>query len=482
MTTHSPSAVTIHQPIRLLGRKLTADVFPDRVYFAFGSGRLTYDCVSCGAKCCHGHGYLLNQDVELERQLARSPSVALFFERGKEGEGANQYLVKNCPSGCFFLTSSGMCGVQIDHGYDAKPETCRLFPFNNLRWLDGYLIVRPHPNLCPLEIVGGKEVNKRSEHHELLEAMCLKPIQNGIDQCETSYESPGAAIAAERRIVALSEEFLAKGDYLSFTVAQTAAVGQSTVKGMGEKTGEDVHRYAADVCRLLRIPGTVFDNDHVSRTMIAMTPYLRSQLVFSDCGAAASGARIEISVERVPLALLSLYLIVSTAASIGPTAPHFQTVTRLYDDFLPLLILFAHLHDSMVWHAEAPVPFPAWDSPDLQRRYMRIIRALQPGPARKRPARLYDILHEHAMPEDADGLIFLKELARGLFGHLKVHGNHNKWTERVDVRVRIQSAIHRWALGHIDEGVLGSLYARTRNHRGNSAKARDAGASVGGGS
>jgi hypothetical protein len=33
--------------------------------------------------------------------------------------------MKNCPPACFFLDNDGLCGIQVEHGYDAKPETCR---------------------------------------------------------------------------------------------------------------------------------------------------------------------------------------------------------------------------------------------------------------------------------------------------------------------------------------------------------------------
>ncbi len=32
----------------------------------------------------------------------------------------------------FFLTAENRCSVEERAGHDAKPETCRLFPFNNI--------------------------------------------------------------------------------------------------------------------------------------------------------------------------------------------------------------------------------------------------------------------------------------------------------------------------------------------------------------
>lgn len=40
-------------------------VSADHVYFTFGDGRLTYDCVRCGSKCCRGHGYHVGSGQEV---------------------------------------------------------------------------------------------------------------------------------------------------------------------------------------------------------------------------------------------------------------------------------------------------------------------------------------------------------------------------------------------------------------------------------
>lgn len=158
------------QHIRLHQASPPVDIPSDNVYFAFASGRLSYDCVTCNAKCCRGHGYLLQRRDELQRHLAIRPHLKYFIDHaGKESR--RQLLVKNCPPACFFLNTHGLCTLHVEDGYDAKPETCRLFPFNVLRRVANYVVVTPHSSLCPLEISSLGAERPESTHQELLKAM-----------------------------------------------------------------------------------------------------------------------------------------------------------------------------------------------------------------------------------------------------------------------------------------------------------------------
>ena len=118
------------------------------VHFTFGSGRLAYDCASCGAQCCRGHGFLAREGAEVATLLNEAPELLVFLERG---HSQRHYVdTRNLAPGCFFLDASSLCRLHAAHGEAAKPETCRLFPFNDVLTSDGALIVRPHMALCPL--------------------------------------------------------------------------------------------------------------------------------------------------------------------------------------------------------------------------------------------------------------------------------------------------------------------------------------------
>ena len=99
------------------------------VYFAFPSGAFGYDCVSCGAQCCRGHGYVIHGDRELHPQIQTHAAVRVFLDPCEALE--EHYHVQTFAPGCFFLTKEGRWQIQIERGFAAKPETCRFFPFNN---------------------------------------------------------------------------------------------------------------------------------------------------------------------------------------------------------------------------------------------------------------------------------------------------------------------------------------------------------------
>lgn len=124
-------------------------IAPENVYFPFESGRLSYDCEQCGAKCCRGYGYALSTS-ELAVQLRIRPALRFFVDAGLPQSRLHQ--IGNCPPSCFFLDADARCAIHSLHGYRVKPETCRLFPFNQLRICDPYLIVLPHDEICPLGV------------------------------------------------------------------------------------------------------------------------------------------------------------------------------------------------------------------------------------------------------------------------------------------------------------------------------------------
>lgn len=120
----------------------------DTVYFAFADGCYSFDCVQCDAQCCRGHGYVVQGGREFDAHLLKSPNVRFFAERC---DAENHYNAQNYRPACFFLTADGGCSIHRDWGYESKPHTCRLFPFNNIVRVGKYLVVAPHDSLCPLE-------------------------------------------------------------------------------------------------------------------------------------------------------------------------------------------------------------------------------------------------------------------------------------------------------------------------------------------
>lgn len=116
-----------------------------RVYFTFPDATLSYECRGCGA-CCRGLGVGFDAaSGELDRLLGLHPEMASFVRR----QGATWTAIN--PRGrCWFLDDGGRCRVEDEHGRDAKPATCRLFPFNRVFRLGGWTVVDFNSVVCPL--------------------------------------------------------------------------------------------------------------------------------------------------------------------------------------------------------------------------------------------------------------------------------------------------------------------------------------------
>src|SRR5688572_27096382 len=97
------------------------------IYFTFETGRLGYDCRSCGAQCCRGHAYQISSSDELAAQLSSEPLLGMFIQASSRSDPKRVLTVRNLKPACFMLTANGQCSVHLKYGFRAKPETCRLF-------------------------------------------------------------------------------------------------------------------------------------------------------------------------------------------------------------------------------------------------------------------------------------------------------------------------------------------------------------------
>lgn len=174
------------------------------MYFAFADGRLHYDCMSCGAACCRGHGYTLSIGAEVNQHL-EGRSALRFFMTTSGLASSSRVFVDNCPPSCFFLTDTGHCRIHVDRGHRFKPETCRLFPFNRLRRLGAFLVVAPHLSLCPLQVTPPGVRSRTSSHDTLLEALADQGVATKIPDGVAPNGHLDHTVMVEREIVELSE-------------------------------------------------------------------------------------------------------------------------------------------------------------------------------------------------------------------------------------------------------------------------------------
>jgi Putative zinc- or iron-chelating domain len=445
--------LTHDRSITLYNSRPSVQIQPKDVYFTFASGRLNYDCVTCNAKCCRGFGYLVTRP-EMQRQLELRPSLPLFVDRSGQHEGA-PYHIGNCAPSCFFLTEAGRCEIHSRLGYAAKPETCRLFPFNNLRRVGGYLVVGPHQSLCPLEVVPSGMTSRCSDHDALLDAMMEQGINAQVPLCDAATDDVSQLITFERSIVTLAEKFLDRSDYIAFTREQLRLDGPVALTQVDPEVPsvESVLQFGRE---LLDLPGTGTlgrDADLVS-TMVAMTPFLRARFVFPDASSVEQGSHPAFDHTRVATAVLWLYLFAEAARAGGMPKVSFQTISQLANNFDSLARLLAWSDAVMTWQRGAPINLGDFAQSEFRMALVRLAKALLPQVQRRRHARLGDLLHDLAPADKLTRTLFIKEVAKHVAGKVVRLDAESTVRYAAGLRSRVTGALRRWVLANAPDTVL----------------------------
>jgi lysine-N-methylase len=114
-----------------------------------------WDCHGC-AECCHG-GMIELDDEELRRlrhdRWHEHPDFRGVRIVVAPGLGKKRYrLAKRNDGRCVFLMTDGRCRIHAEHGPEAKPLICRMFPFQLVALGDfAYLTLR---RSCPSAAAG----------------------------------------------------------------------------------------------------------------------------------------------------------------------------------------------------------------------------------------------------------------------------------------------------------------------------------------
>src|SRR5205085_11100155 len=141
-----------HDPPRPLARRRLHALFTRsghtaavNYYFTWPDGRLRYECRGCG-NCCKGYG--IGVDVaagQLVQLVRKRPELAAFVR--KRGDAVTIF---NPRDRCWFYEDDGLCRIEVEDGREAKPASCRLFPFNRVFRLGDYVVVDFNSVICPL--------------------------------------------------------------------------------------------------------------------------------------------------------------------------------------------------------------------------------------------------------------------------------------------------------------------------------------------
>jgi Fe-S-cluster containining protein len=128
-------------------------------FFTWPDRRLVYECRGCSA-CCKGHGIGIDATAgQLVQLVAKRPALAAFVRR--RGDAVTAF---NPRDRCWFLADDGLCRVEIEDGREAKPASCRLFPFNRVFHIGATMVVDYNSVICPLATVADGGIS----HDEVL--------------------------------------------------------------------------------------------------------------------------------------------------------------------------------------------------------------------------------------------------------------------------------------------------------------------------
>lgn len=401
----------------------------ENVYLAFPDGLLHYDCVSCKAQCCRGHGYQLNAAREVQYQLRANPTVR-FFVNPCDAHAAH-YHVSNAAPSCFFLTSDDRCGIQVQHGFDAKPSTCRFFPFNGLFVVDRYLVVHPHLSLCPIEVVAGGQRSACSNHESILDVMASYGIDQHVHERQPVVGVNTGLIVLEKAIRQLSEQHFASGSFTAFAAAQcaltAATIGNVNRNGSAEPAMADINAdcegLSSEIEDTLGVSERIPVDQSITRAVIAMTPSLRALLVFRR----REDVTPQLELSMIPRFLLALHSMAQLAARAGMPSVSYQAVMRIAHDHAWLLHLLGELRSVIAWKPDATVNLAFGGTDQWQRSYARIARALLPRVQQAARVPLGQVLRENLPVDGFERVLLLKRLAVRLMPHVSPLQRCGRW-------------------------------------------------------
>lgn len=346
-----------------------------KVYFAFPDRAYHYDCARCDALCCRGHG-IGTAAPETPGLVARYPELA--WTATKHGRTGSNFT--NPSGACFFLATDNLCRVERDHGREAKPGVCVVFPFNNYSRLGDILVVRPH-FLCPLELRPGQGAGNHEELAAQLE---------GTGMAARARHQPGHDYSPEE-----AEEIVRREE--AFRDRCGAAIGRGRFSDLLENLAEPADALPAWRQRALRLWGLPLEappRESLDDIMLALAPPLRMRMV-----------RLSERGKRRVLLLAADYL--RQVARVSGQPLSLQGAHHMIVNVLGVLRLLARGDLPLRLPPAEVVEGVEFQNPALTLAFFQVLEELQAG------RELFGAL-EAALPGNLGGLertIFLHQLA-----------------------------------------------------------------------
>jgi Fe-S-cluster containining protein len=316
---------------------------PAGFFFAFLDGSLAYDCPSCGQQCCRRFEVSLHGDEPL-RLVQLRPAIAARLIRD---EGRYRF---NQQRGCWMLRPDGYCAVEVEAGREAKPLTCRQFPFSTLTRLggpDGVRVVQVNTRLCPIQDVAAARAGQRWA--PLAAEFGSDPVAQA--QIKDVALPEGAErlgwLAHERHVRDSIAAYLEEADYTAFAAHQEA-VSRALVAGAAlpaPGSADSSRDHAAMRERLGRwreLLGVPADPRGpwlarvAGRQVALLTTALRMTAAFAHEPMAYPD-----EIARLPKLLLATALLTELDASARAAPLGLSSVSATFEDALPVLSLLS---------------------------------------------------------------------------------------------------------------------------------------------
>jgi Fe-S-cluster containining protein len=277
----------------------------DDLYFTFLDGSLGYDCIRCGARCCHGLGFGVGRS-ELVQLLRKRPVLAPFVQPA----GAHAVALDLTEEGCWFLAPDGRCGIEVEEGRAAKPSVCKLFPFNRVYRIGAVTAVEPHLLMCPIEDARGRGVKWAEIAGDLAAAGAEAPLMSAA----APSGLPDDWAERERAVQGEVARLLDARDPIELAAAQGGA--RDRLEALRAAWRRSL---AVDGAEAARWEG------EIARPLALLTPSFRFATLFS----VNAGPYPKVA-GRLPALLLAASLTAGLAARALGRAPALRSIGELY--------------------------------------------------------------------------------------------------------------------------------------------------------
>jgi Fe-S-cluster containining protein len=301
--------------------------------------------------------------------IARRPEIVPFLRR--RGEAITAF---NPRDRCWFLDDGGLCRIEVEDGRDAKPASCRLFPFNRVFRLGSYTIVDYNSVICPLDAgdagaAGIAHADVLAEIQAISDPSIIGTALPALDAeaegrafVEAERAIAAAAYAAATAISAATEAGAAGAADAAATEARAAALA-ATWAAQADAAALDAERAAADaaLCAITGSPWRLPSGPTLAAALW-LTPSMRFNELY--------GPRQYAPRSAMPPVLARMWLAWIGFAALGEAlagrALGLQELTTVWTEQAPLMHAVARWTESPALKP-GPVELPGVDPGGLVR-------------------------------------------------------------------------------------------------------------------